>query len=77
MAYTSEDEARAHIDGMLDQAGWAVQDLDRYDPGVPERGIAIGEFPFDECRGIYRALDLFDRGELKTILDELNDVVTA
>ena len=47
MSRTPERQARAHIDDMLDEAGWAVQDLDRYDPGVPEEGIAIREFPFD------------------------------
>ncbi|MFP4027128.1 MAG: type I restriction-modification enzyme R subunit C-terminal domain-containing protein [Candidatus Brocadiia bacterium] len=43
-----EDQARDHIDRMLKEAGWAVQDHERYDPGVPERGIAVREFPFED-----------------------------
>jgi type I restriction enzyme R subunit len=47
MPHGPEDDARDKIDEMLRQAGWAVQDPDAYDPGVPEQGIALREYPFD------------------------------
>jgi len=48
-----EDDARVKIDDMLREAGWAVQDPDAYDPGVPERGIALREYPFDSGAADY------------------------
>ena len=84
-----EDQARDRIYEMLCQAGWSVQNHQRYDPGVPECGLAIREYPFEsgeevfeyspfeEKGGTYRAYDLFDRDDLNAILDELNEVVTA
>ena len=48
-----EDDARTQIDGMLRQAGWAVQDADAYDPSAPEKGIAVREYPFDSGQADY------------------------
>ncbi|WP_263834419.1 type I restriction-modification enzyme R subunit C-terminal domain-containing protein [Salinibacter sp.] len=47
MPHGPEDDARDNIDDMLQAAGWAVQHRDSYDPGVPERGIAVREYPFE------------------------------
>jgi type I restriction enzyme R subunit len=47
MPHGPEDDARDQIDEMLRAAGWAVQHRDSYDPGVPEAGIAIREYPFE------------------------------
>jgi hypothetical protein len=41
---TPEEEAREQIDRMLDEAGWAVQDLAQANVRASE-GVAIREFP--------------------------------
>ena len=41
-----EDRARELIDARLAQAGWAVQDMARFDPSAA-RGVAVREFPTD------------------------------
>ena len=38
-----EEQARQKIDNLLEQAGWAVQDRDRFNLGA-KRGVAIREF---------------------------------
>ena len=38
-----EEQARQNIDGLLEQAGWAVQDRERFNLGA-KRGVAIREF---------------------------------
>ncbi|MDF0592100.1 type I restriction-modification enzyme R subunit C-terminal domain-containing protein [Methanotrichaceae archaeon M04Ac] len=41
-----EEKARRKIDRLLEDAGWAVQDRDNFDPRA-SRGIAVREFPLD------------------------------
>jgi type I restriction enzyme R subunit len=50
MAGKSEDEAREHIDRMLDAAGWVVQDLAKANLHA-RRGVAIREFPLVSGHG--------------------------
>ena len=42
---TPEQRARVEIDRKLRGAGWAVQDFEEMDLTVPERGIAVCEYP--------------------------------
>ena len=43
---TPEGQAREAIDQRLTQAGWVVQDMAHFNPGVG-RGVAVCEFPTD------------------------------
>ena len=43
MSRTPERQARAHIDDMLREAGWAVQDLDRYEQILTGGAQAVAE----------------------------------
>lgn len=45
---TPEQRARVAIDRKLEAAGWAVQDFADMDLTVPERGIAVREYPTAE-----------------------------
>lgn len=45
---TPEQKARVEIDRKLAAAGWAVQDFSDMDLTVPERGIAVREYPTAE-----------------------------
>jgi type I restriction enzyme, R subunit len=39
-----EEKARQEIDGLLEMAGWAVQDYDQFSLGA-SIGVAVREFP--------------------------------
>ena len=41
-----EDKARITIDGLLEAAGWQVQDIQDYNPSL-SLGVAVREFPLD------------------------------
>ena len=48
---TPEEKARAEIDQLLKEAGWAVQDYDQFSLGA-SLGVAVREFPLTSglCR---------------------------
>ena len=41
---TPEEKARQHIDHLLEQAGWAVQDMSQINISA-SLGVAVREFP--------------------------------
>ncbi|MFH1463966.1 MAG: hypothetical protein ABIO70_06255 [Pseudomonadota bacterium] len=43
---TPEQQARERIDAMLQEAGWAVQDLSALNP-YEKLGVAVREYPTD------------------------------
>ena len=47
---TPEQRARAHIDRLLEQAGWLVQDMAALNVHAA-RGVAVREFPLRSGHG--------------------------
>ena len=61
MTRTPEDEAREQIDGMLDAAGWAVQDAARANIHAA-RGVALRNFALKSGHGFADYLLYVDGG---------------
>jgi len=73
-----EEKARRKIDRLLEDAGWAVQDRDNFDPRA-SRGIAVREFPLDTGSADYllfvdrRAVGVIEAKSEGTTLSGVSD----